>query len=89
MDAALKSVENSDMSPRMMFARAALLGLECGQLYAWVLVMGASSDGFYEKDAPCRNIEQLVSVADALFSLNGVFLEIPPQCLEKYKNLLL
>lgn len=87
MVASISSAMKNKQSILGKFAFTLLKGLECGQLYLWILYLGKDimrNKHFYNADAPATNIENIVIISDSLFKLSGVMFDINPNLLNKY-----
>ncbi|EAY01071.1 hypothetical protein TVAG_481410 [Trichomonas vaginalis G3] len=69
------------------FAMTLLKGLECGQLYVWVLYIGKaimSNKSMYNEEAPALDPENIVIISDSIIKLAGVIFDFDIDILDKF-----
>ena len=89
MCAAEKFVSPMNKSSIGKFANVILVGLQCGQLYLWVLFIGriAKNSNFYKSSSPALVTENIVIVADSLYKLVNIMFDVDSKCLNRYPQL--
>ena len=89
MCAAEKFVSPMKKSSIGKFANVILVGLQCGQLYSWVLFIGriAKTRDFYKSSSPALVTENIVIVADSLYKLVNIMFDVDSKCLNRYPQL--